>query len=172
EQLGDDIAANRGPQFAEPLGDLPPRQVGPLHVGPHRVACGVVLEHLVEVGLDRRVDLDQGLAATPFFRVRPVSRSSPLSNSASPTRMVLGSQPKTRAIYSVPPCPSLRTSIAAYRRRSFSFKESKRRFIFPSTSAVKVFMSPLPDGRVRSEGQLSYTNQSREVTPGLFLRSL
>ena len=67
-----------------------------LHLEPHRVAGGVVLEHLEEVGLDRRVDLDQPLASAPFFRTRPVSRSSSPSSSASPCRMVLGSHPRTR----------------------------------------------------------------------------
>src|SRR5207237_6075776 len=41
----------------------------------------------------------------------------------------------TRAMYSTPPCPSLATSTAAYRRRSFSDSQPKNRFIFCSTSA-------------------------------------
>src|SRR6266581_2490252 len=49
--------------------------------------------------------------------------------------MVCGSQAKTRAMYSIPPCPSLATSMAAYRRRSFSDSQPKNRFIFCSTSA-------------------------------------
>src|SRR5213596_2828763 len=49
--------------------------------------------------------------------------------------MVCGSHPKIRAIYSTPPCPSLATSTAAYRRRSFSDSQPKNRFIFCSTSA-------------------------------------
>src|SRR5947209_20135416 len=38
--------------------------------------------------------------------------------------MVLGSQPRRVEIYSVPPWPSLATSMAAYRLRSFSESES------------------------------------------------
>src|SRR5215475_14005472 len=49
--------------------------------------------------------------------------------------MVCGSHPKTRAIYSTPPCPSLAASIAAYRRRSFSDSHPKNRCIFCSISA-------------------------------------
>src|SRR5712692_2728567 len=49
--------------------------------------------------------------------------------------MVCGSQAKTRAMYSPPPCPSLATSTAAYRRRSFSDSQQKNRCIFCSTSA-------------------------------------
>src|SRR5438874_13549602 len=49
--------------------------------------------------------------------------------------MVCGSHAKTRAMYSTPPCPSLATSTAAYRRRSFSDSQPKNRFIFCSTSA-------------------------------------
>src|SRR4029450_13922618 len=49
--------------------------------------------------------------------------------------MVCGSHPKTRAIYSTPPCPSLAASTAAYRRRSFSDNHPKNRCIFCSISA-------------------------------------
>src|SRR5438876_3074643 len=49
--------------------------------------------------------------------------------------MVCGSQAKPHAMYSTPPCPSLATSTAAYRRRSFSDSQPKNRFIFCSTSA-------------------------------------
>src|SRR6476659_8102340 len=49
--------------------------------------------------------------------------------------MVCGSHPKTRAIYSTPPCPSLAASTAAYRRRSFSDSHPKNRGIFCSISA-------------------------------------
>src|SRR3954453_16787286 len=38
--------------------------------------------------------------------------------------MVLGSQSRTVATYSIPPCPSLAASMAAYRLRSFSESES------------------------------------------------
>src|SRR6185437_2036287 len=38
--------------------------------------------------------------------------------------MVLGSQPRSVEIYSVPPWPSLAASMAAYRLRSFSESES------------------------------------------------
>jgi hypothetical protein len=54
--------------------------------------------------------------------------------------MVCGSQAKTRAMYSTPPCPSLATSTAAYRRRSFSDSQPKNRFIFCSTSAAYTSM--------------------------------
>src|SRR5512135_222565 len=103
EQLRDDVATDGCPRFGDPRGDLPPRQVGPSHVGPHRVAGGVVLEHLEEVGLDRRVGRDQRLASAPFLRVRPVSSSAPPSSSESPNRMVFGSHPSTVAMYSIPP---------------------------------------------------------------------
>src|SRR6266516_1677529 len=49
--------------------------------------------------------------------------------------MVFGSHAKTRAMYSIPPCPSLAASTAAYRRRSFSDSQPKNRCIFRSTSA-------------------------------------
>src|SRR4030095_14871425 len=49
--------------------------------------------------------------------------------------MVCGSHPKTRAIYSTPPCPSLAASTAAYRRRSLSDSHPKNRCIFCSISA-------------------------------------
>src|SRR5262249_3433169 len=101
---------------------------------PHRIACGVILEHLVEVRFDRRGDVDQPFPSTPFFRERPVSRSPPPSSSSIPSRMVLGSHPKTRAMYSIPPCPNFRASTAAYRRRSCSLNESNSLFIFRSTS--------------------------------------
>src|SRR5215510_13520405 len=54
--------------------------------------------------------------------------------------MVCGSHPKTRAIYSTPPCPSLAASTAAYRRRSFSDNHPKNRCIFCSISAEYPFM--------------------------------
>ena len=50
--------------------------------------------------------------------------------------MVFGSHAKRRAMYSIPPCPSLAASMAAYRRRSFSDSHPKNRCIFPSISAV------------------------------------
>src|SRR2546430_9937928 len=50
--------------------------------------------------------------------------------------MVFGSHAKRRAMYSIPPCPSLAASMAAYRRRSFSDSHPKNRCIFPSSSAV------------------------------------
>src|SRR2546426_4599674 len=49
--------------------------------------------------------------------------------------MVCGPLPKTRQIYSTPPCPSLAASTAAYRRRSFSDSHPKNRCIFCSISA-------------------------------------
>src|SRR3954451_20259092 len=106
EQLRDDVAAAGGPQLSDPYGDLPPRQVGPSHLEPHRVTRGVVLEHLVEVRPDRRIDLDQPFPPAPFLRERPVSRSSSPSNSPRPSRMVFGSHPRTPAMYSIPPCPN------------------------------------------------------------------
>src|SRR4029450_4832124 len=56
--------------------------------------------------------------------------------------MVFGSQAKTRAMYSIPPCPSLAASTAAYRRRSFSDSQPKNRCIFRSTSAEYTSMPP------------------------------
>src|SRR6266480_895021 len=49
--------------------------------------------------------------------------------------MVFGSHAKTRAMDSIPPCPRLAASTAAYRRRSFSDSQPKNRCIFRSTSA-------------------------------------
>src|SRR6266571_7547805 len=54
--------------------------------------------------------------------------------------MVFGSHAKTRAMYSTPPCPSLAASTAAYRRRSFSDSQPKKRCIFPSISAAYTSM--------------------------------
>src|SRR5438105_1887038 len=54
--------------------------------------------------------------------------------------MVFGSHAKRRAMYSIPPCPSLAASTAAYRRRSFSDSHPKNRCIFCSTSAVYTSM--------------------------------
>ena len=56
--------------------------------------------------------------------------------------MVFGSHAKTRAMYSTPPCPSLVASTAAYRRRSFSDSQPKKRCIFRSTS-VEYPLTPL-----------------------------
>src|SRR5947199_701562 len=50
--------------------------------------------------------------------------------------MILGLHAERPAMYSVPPCPSLAASMAAYRRRSFSDSHPKNRCIFPSSSAV------------------------------------
>src|SRR4051812_16797610 len=136
EQLRGDVTADRRPQLGDPPGDLPPRQVGPPQVKPHRVARGVVLEHLEEVGLDRGVGRDQPPASAPLFRVRPVSRSPSPSSSTRPCRTVLGSQPRRAEMYSIPPWPSLAASMAAYRRRSLSLRESKSRLISRSTPAV------------------------------------
>src|SRR6266487_2122043 len=55
--------------------------------------------------------------------------------------MVFGSHAKTRAMYSIPPCPSLAASTAAYRRRSFSDSQLKNRCIFRSTSAEYTSMT-------------------------------
>src|SRR5258706_15289213 len=134
EPRGPDVATDRSPPFLHPLDDLPPRQVRPLHFQPHRIARSVVLEHLLESHFERRVEIDQPFASTPFFRERPVSRSSAPSSSPSPIRMVLGSHPKTPAIYSIPPCPNFAASMAAYRRRSFSLSESNSLLIIRLTS--------------------------------------
>src|SRR6516225_7915102 len=56
--------------------------------------------------------------------------------------MVCGSHAKTRAMYSIPPCPNLAASTAAYRRRSFSDSQLKNRCIFRSTSAAYTAMPP------------------------------
>jgi hypothetical protein len=60
---------------------------------------------------------------------------------ADPWRMVMGSQPNSAAMYSVPPCPSLVASMAAYRRRSFSRKQRYNRVIIRSTLAGYGFIS-------------------------------
>src|SRR4029434_3490873 len=54
--------------------------------------------------------------------------------------MVLGSHANTRAMYSTPPWPSLAASMAAYRRRSFSYNHPKKRCIFSSLSAEYTYM--------------------------------
>src|SRR6516162_11760935 len=56
--------------------------------------------------------------------------------------MVCGSHAKTRAMYSIPPCPNLAASTAAYRRRSFSDSQLKNRCIFRSTSAAYTAIPP------------------------------
>jgi hypothetical protein len=125
EQLRRDVAAHRDAQGAHPLGDLLPRQgahplgdllprqVGPLAVAPHRIARGVTLQHLQEVLGEGRLDGDPPLPSAPLFRTRPVSRSSVPSSSACPWRIVLGSQPKRRAMDSTPPWPGFVASTAA-----------------------------------------------------------
>src|SRR5579863_6490482 len=124
KQLRDYVATDRSAQILHPPSDLPPRQVRPLHLESHRIARGVVRQHLVESRLEGRVEIDQPFPPTPFFRERPVSRSSAPASSPSPNWMVLGSHPKTPAMYSIPPCPNFAASIAAYRRRSFSLSDS------------------------------------------------
>src|SRR3954454_9354719 len=142
EQQGHDVPTGRRPHRGEPLGDLPPRQVRPLHFGPHRIAGGVVVEDLQEVPLKPRADGDQPFPSAPFFRTRPVSRSSPPSSSACPCRMVLGSHSRTRAMYSRPPYPNFAASMAAYRRRSLSFSEPNSLFIIRSIPGAYATIRP------------------------------
>ena len=96
------------PSLGDPRGDLPPRQVRPLHLGPHRIAGGVVLEDLEEVRLDRRVGLDQPLASAPFFRTRPVSRSSVAFQFRQPPADGLGIAPQDAGDVLDPAVPQLR----------------------------------------------------------------
>jgi len=76
--------------------------------------------------------------------------------------MVFGSHAKTRAMYSIPPCPSLVASMAAYRRRSFSDSHPKNRCIFPSISAG---YSSIPSSWLRGlrRSQDTTAQASREV---------
>ena len=58
EQQGDDVTTDRRAHRGEAISDLPPREVGPLHLGPHRIAGGVVLKDLEEVRFEGVGDLD------------------------------------------------------------------------------------------------------------------
>ena len=173
EQLRDDVATDRSPQVLHPPGDLPPRQVGPLHLQPHRVARGMVFEHPVEVDLDRRVDLDQPVCVHPLFsRAACVQVALALQFRQAPLGSSWDRIPGCWRSYSIPPCPSLAASMAAYRRRSLSLSESKSLFIIRSTSGRVGVHVALPDAPFRIEGRISYPKQDREVIPGLFLRRI
>ena len=121
----------------ESLGDLRESQIGPSDVVTHRVARSVVPQHMQEVLLQLRDGVEAPLASAPWpsdppgrgsepwaRRTRSERGSGSVANSCWPWRMVLGSQPRTVAMESVPPCPSLAASRAAERRRSFSESES------------------------------------------------
>ena len=58
EQLLDHTLPGGRPAFRQPLGNLTPRQVGPLDACPHRVAGGVVPQHVQKVLLQPRADVD------------------------------------------------------------------------------------------------------------------
>jgi hypothetical protein len=45
-------------------------------------------------------------------------------------------------MYSIPPFPNFGASMAAYRRRSLSFNEPKRRFIIRSTASEYTSIGP------------------------------
>ena len=113
EQLGHHVSTGRSSQLSNPERDLPPRQVRPLHLRAHRIASGVVPEHLEKVLLEGAAALDYLFASTPFFRTRFGSKSSAPANSSNPRRIVLGSHWRIWAMYSIPPCPNLAASTAA-----------------------------------------------------------
>ena len=116
------------------------RQVGPQHACAHRIAGGALLSQVAAVRFQGRLRDGSRRAPTPLFRMRPAAASSSSARSRRPGRMVCGSHAKTRAMSSTPPGPSLATSTAAYRRRSFSDSQPKNRCIFCSTSAAYTSM--------------------------------
>src|SRR6059036_2999484 len=84
--------------------------------------------------------------------------------------MVLGSQPRSVEIYSVPPCPSLAASMAAYRLRSFSESESWNIRMECSISGLYIMGGrPLrgPDGPCHG---YTVRTEDREVIESAFLR--
>src|SRR3954463_9953747 len=85
--------------------------------------------------------------------------------------MVLGSQPRRVATYSVPPCPSLAASMAAYRRRSFSESEAWNIRIECSISALYVMGGRPWQGRGNTGLGYTVRTQKREVIDSAILKS-
>jgi hypothetical protein len=88
QQLLDHPLARRRPTLRQPPGNLLPRQVGPLDLLPHRVAGGVITQHLQKVLLQRHAQVDESVASAPFFRTRPAAGSASNSKSKCPCPMV------------------------------------------------------------------------------------
>ena len=70
EQPRDDVPTDWRSQFAHASGNQTPGEIGPFHSNPHWIACGVIFENLEKVGLNGQILFNQGLASTPFFRMR------------------------------------------------------------------------------------------------------
>src|SRR3954447_12310922 len=85
--------------------------------------------------------------------------------------MVLGSQPSSVEIYSVPLWPSLATSMAAYRLRSFSESESWNIRIECSISGLYVMAGRPLRGRDRPGYGYTMQEANREVIESAILSS-
>ena len=106
EEPRDDVPTDRRSQLAHAFGNQTPGEIGPFHSSPHWITCGVIFENLAKVGLNGQILFDQGLASTPFFRMRSGSSTSSPSSYSIPRWMVFGSHPRTRATCSIPPYPT------------------------------------------------------------------
>src|SRR3954447_11407273 len=84
--------------------------------------------------------------------------------------MVLGSQPRSVEIYSVPPWPSLAASMAAYRLRSFSESESWNIRIECSISGLYVMGGRPLRGLDRPCYRYTIRTGNREVIESAILR--
>ena len=127
-----------------------------------------IAQHAKKVLNQLRVRFGNRFASAPFFRCRSVVSSSSDSSSAIPLAIVLGSQPKSREMYSIPPCPSLAASTAAYRRRSRSFKDRQNRTICRSVTAG---YSPMIASSCGKEAIIHYSAHlaNTDFVSGLFL---
>src|SRR6185312_11902306 len=83
--------------------------------------------------------------------------------------MVLGSQPRSVEIYSVPPWPSLAASMAAYRLRSFSESESWNIRIECSISGLYVMGGRPLRGLDRPCSRYTIRTENREVVESAIL---
>src|SRR3954471_20466708 len=84
--------------------------------------------------------------------------------------MVLESQPRTLETYSMPPCPSLAASMAAYRLRSFSESESWNIRIECSISGLYVMGGRPLQGLDRPCYRYTIRTGNREVIESAILR--
>src|SRR5262249_53947024 len=107
QQLADDPSTDAQAALAEAVGGLLVGQVGPADCGAHGVAGGVLFQDVEEGGVEFGEEVAAAPASTPFFRTRWGCGSGRCSSSSTPRRTVLGSRPKSWAMYSWPPWPSL-----------------------------------------------------------------
>ena len=105
QQAANGPATGGRTQRDQPSRQFPQRQIGPQNANAHRIARRELPQQLPQVRLQLRTRLRQPFASTPFFRTRSAAGSSDSSSSVKPCRIVFGSHCKTRAIYSMPPCP-------------------------------------------------------------------